>query len=208
MGLAEDQWLLTLSDFTMGPEADARPDGWQVMFLPRYLRAAVTDKLGVSPTVLYERRGPALRQSAPSPWSGAPAFTVLVGVLIAFPALFTRLVGRRERLGLGISGSLLGLIGALLWFTAIASTLPELRWNAALLLFAPTDFALAFMSARRRRRYVFGRVFLVAVATGLVASGLVSQPIWMAILFVWPTLLAAAIPLRGGSLSGVITSRN
>lgn len=192
MGFAEDEWLLVMSDFAMGPPGDEQPDGWQVMFLPRYLRAAVEEKLGVPARVVYERRGPAFPQSG----SSGGGWTLLIGFAIALPAIVTRALRRRQRLGLGISAGLLGFIGLLLWFVAVASTLPELRWNLALLIFVPFDFALPFLAAARRRRYAQLRLCTLLVLAVVLAVGIFSQPLWFAILFALPTLGVAALPSR------------
>ncbi len=189
MGFAEETWLIAISDYVMGPYGDIHPTFWQAMFLPRKLRAAVTEKLGVKPVVLYQRKG------APFPHSGSSGrgWTFLFSLLLALPAIATRLLRRRQKLGLAISGSLLGFLGFMLWLVAIVSPLNELRWNEALFLFVPTDFALPFLSMERRRKYARVRLGMIVLSSLLLVIHVFKQPLWIPILTAFPTLLVAAL---------------
>jgi len=191
MGFAEETWLIAISDYVMGPYGDIHPTFWQAMFLPRKLRAAVTEKLGVKPKVLYQRKGP----SFPHSGSSGRGWTLLFSLLLALPAIATRLLRRRQKLGLAISGSLLGFLGFMLWLVAIVSPLNELRWNEALFLFVPTDFALPFLSMERRRKYARVRLGMVVLSSLLLVIHVFKQPLWIPILTAFPTLLVAALPV-------------
>jgi len=199
-GFAEQSWMRAISDFVYGRESDKRPTEWQIMFHPDYLRAAVADKLGVKVEEVWTRKGRQFSQEG----SSGRGWTFLFALLVALPAVLTRVRRRRQKLGLVLSVIPLGFISALIWFLALASTLPEFRWNEALVLFVPTDVLIPRFGLERRRRYGRVRVGMVALAGLLTAVGIFHQPLWMPILVALPTLLVAAYPAadRGAAEAG------
>ena len=189
-GFAEFTSVLLITDLIMGRKGDIQPDRWQLMFLPDYLREEVAEKLGAEPVLIYERRGRPFAQEGPS----GRGWVVLLGLLIGIPVLVTRLLRRRERLGLIPAALVLGLLGLIVWFMAAVSTLAELRYNEVMLVFVPTDIALPFLGARRRMRYAQVRVALLMVVSILRAVGLFLQPLWILVLCVFMPLLPTALP--------------
>lgn len=189
-GFAEQSWMRAMSDFVYGRESDKQPTAWQVMFHPDYLREAVAAKLGVPATPVWERQGRAFSQEG----STGRVWTFLFALLVALPAVLTRVRRKRQKLGLVLSIVPITFIAVVIWFLALASTLPEFRWNEALFLYLPSDVIIPWLSAPRRRRYGRVRVVMVAAVGLLTAVGVFHQPLWMPILVVLPTLLVAAYP--------------
>ena len=190
-GFAETTWMLLVVDFFMGRKGDIQATLWQAMFLPRYLRELVTERLGTEAELLYERQGPAFTQD---PGGGGRAWLILITFLIGLPILLTRYLRRRERTGMIPAGIILGLAGLIVWFMALVSTLAELRYNEALFVFFPVDFALPFFKVARRRRYAQIRVAILMLVSILLAVGLLVQPLWILILMVFVPLSVVALP--------------
>lgn len=192
VGFAEQTWYLILSDFVMGRRGDVRPDRWQAMFLPDYLREEVHRHMGVAPVMIYERQGRAFSQDE----GLARGWIALIALLVALPMAITRLLGRGERVGVALSAAALFLIAFVLWGLALVSTLGELRYNELLLVFWPSDIVLPFLGAMARRRYARVRVAGLALVSLLAAVGVLQQPLWMPLLIAFVPMLIAAVPSR------------
>ncbi|WP_428262220.1 DUF4105 domain-containing protein [Haliangium sp.] len=191
-GMAEYTFLVLLSDFPLGRRADRYPSTYEAMHLPFVLRAEVEHRLGIPPKQMYQRTGRSFNVTdPPSRW-----WLFLFALACALPALLTRLSprlsSRAERLGLALSVLPGGVMGATMWFMAIISTLPEIRYNEVLLVLLPFDLALPFLSPRRRVGYARGRVVMLVVLLLLSAVGVLRQPIWaLGMLALLPCLIAA-----------------
>lgn len=189
-GFAEDTWLLLLTDFLLGRGADVRPDLWQAMFLPRYLREHVRERLGAEPELVYQRRGRPFSLDAGS----GRGWLVLLALFLTAPLLVTRLTGRLERTGVAMAAVPLFLIALVMWFLAVVTAVQEFRFNEVLLLYWPTDIALPFLSARTRQRYARVRLAVVAVVLLLSFVGVFIQPLWAPILVVALPMAVLALP--------------
>jgi hypothetical protein len=192
-GFAGDTALLLLSDLLLGRVTDERPTLYEAMFLPDVLRAEVQVRMVVDPVVLHERRGPALPHD---PGMGGRWLWIVLALAFAAPVAAARRAERRERLALAVSAVPLALLGLLLWTVAIVSSLPELRWNEALLVFLPLDAALPFLSPLWRARYATGRSALLLLVGLLLAVGVLRQPLWLLIPIPLLTMIAIALPRR------------
>jgi uncharacterized protein DUF4105 len=193
-GFAEQTWLLMTSDLILGRPADRPPNRWESMFLPQYLSAEVETRFGVKPQVIYTRRGPDFSQD---PGLGGRQWFVLLGLALGVPLALARYRGRLHGLALGWALWPLVFLGLVIWGIAIVTPLAEGRLNEAILVFMPTDLALAFMAERWRRGYARIRLVLLAVASLMAAIGVFHQPLMAAMLMVFPTMLAiAAVPRR------------
>ncbi|GAB4561769.1 MAG: hypothetical protein Tsb0020_09480 [Haliangiales bacterium] len=197
-GMAEFTVLTLLTDFPLGRSGDRRPTTYEAMHLPFVLRAEVERRLNLPPKVLYERRGRSFNVTdPPSRW-----WLLGLAVLIGLPALITRMTGRRQRLGLAISALPAVILGPLMWFMAIISVLPEIRYNEVVLVLWPTDFLLLLLSPPKRRLYARVRLVAVAIALLLSAIGVLHQPLWaLAFLVIIPCAVAAfpATPARAAA---------
>jgi hypothetical protein len=185
-GFAGDTGLLLISDLMLGRVTDERPTTFEAMFLPDVLRVEVEARLGAEPVVLYERRGAAFPHD---PGMGGRWLWIVLALAFAAPAALWRRSGR-GRLVLAASVMPLALLGLLLWGVAFVSSLPELRWNEALLVFVPLDAALPFLSPVWRVRYATVRIAL------LLAIGVLHQPLWLLIPMPLLTMLLVALPRR------------
>jgi len=177
-GFAGDTALLLLSDLILGRGTDRQPDNYEAMFLPDVLRTEVEARLGARPELVYTRRGP----SFPSdPGMGGRWLWLLLAALFAAPLALSRTVwrGSHERAALAAAAIPLSLLGLLLWTLAIASPLPEVRWNEVLLVFMPWDLALVFLGRERRRLYARVRCGELALVSLLRAVGVLRQPLWL-----------------------------
>ncbi|TMQ11812.1 MAG: DUF4105 domain-containing protein [Deltaproteobacteria bacterium] len=175
---------LLITDIAMGRVTDRRPTYFERMFLPQYLREAVAKLWGIPPTALYERRGP-------PPLSDAPSGRVWFALLIALatsPAWIARLIGRGQRLGLGIAVVPYVVLGTVLLGLAIISPLPYVRWNETCLVLLPLDVLVLVLPAERRVRYARARIAMLALIAVLGLVGVLEQPLFAMLL--WP-----AIPL-------------
>jgi hypothetical protein len=179
--LSGEPLLLAASTF-VGRAADVHPTQYQALARPEVLRAELRAILGpgAEATRAYARR-------APMP-SGSPmAGRWLLATIAAAIALVTGLLSR-WRLGAVrvVAPGIPGLIGVTLWSLAAVSVHDEFRWNEALLLFTPTDLALAWRRTEPyHRAYLLGRAALVTLALALDLAGVFHQP-----LFTLATLLA------------------
>jgi hypothetical protein len=192
-GFAGDLWLLLLSDVMLGRAADAPPSSYGAMFLPDELRAQVEARLGVKPTIIYERRGPPFTSD---PGLGGRWLFAVLALALAAPIAAARRSGRHERLAVAVAVFPLALIGILLWIVAVASSLPELRWNEVLLVFLPLDAALPFLPPLWRTRYAAARVGMLVLIALLLAVGLFRQPLWFTLLTPLVPMLLVALPRR------------
>lgn len=194
LGFHEWTGMLLLSDVLLGRAADAQPSAYEAMFLPDILRIEVEARLGTKAVLVEasEEQPDAFLFDA-EPHGARWAFLV-VALILAAPVALARWRGRRERLALAAAFTPIALVGLVLWFIAVVSPLPELRWNEALLVLMPTDAALPFLASARRRRYALGRIALLAAVSLLLAVGLFRQPLWLLVpipllplaLVVWP----------------------
>lgn len=197
-GFAEQTPLLVVSDFLLGRRGDVKPDLWQAMFLPDYLREEVRTRLGVEPEVLYQRRGRAFSQDQGS----GREWTLLFALLLALPVAISRITGRLPRATIAVSMVPLFLLAVLLWGIAIATSLPELRYNEALLLLWPTDIVLPFLRPEQRMRYAQVRIAWVALISLLLAVGVLIQPLWAPIIVVFLPFIFIALPRRAAEAAG------
>lgn len=194
MGFADRSWLVAATDFAIGRSSDRRATLWQAMFLPRILRQVVRDRLGVEAEAVYTRRGPSFARAG----SSGRGYSLALAVLLALPLVASRVWRRGHRLARALSLVPLSTLGLALWAAALASPLPELRWNETLLVLVPTDAALLFLGPRRRQLYARVRVGSLAVIALAAAGGLLLQPLWMPILVALPTMLLVALPYGAG----------
>lgn len=192
IGFSEDEWLLVATDFFLGRGADKRPDLWEAMFLPDYLRSVVHDRLGAEPVVIYQRRGPPLTEGT----SSGRMWVVLFALLLAIPLVVARWRGRFERLALGWAAVVLFLVGFIVWFLALVTAVEEFRYNENLFIFLPTDLALLFLGPTRRTLYARIRVVMVVLASLLFAVGVFTQPLWSQWLIVFLPMILLAVPAR------------
>jgi uncharacterized protein DUF4105 len=197
---------LIITDLAMGRVTDRVPSYWEKMYLPDYLRQAVQKKWHIDPIPIYVR-SQCVSSSAPGcaergapfedPASGRLWF-LLITLLLTAPAWATRLWGRLQRTGMAIAVMPYAVLGSILWFLAIISPLPYVRWNESCLLFLPTDLLLVWwLSDERRRKYARGRVAMLAVVAVLLLVGVLHQPILYAV--IWPLVpnaVAAFMPIR------------
>lgn len=174
-GLAADARVLALAELLLGRTLDAPMNRWEEMFLPAVLREEVQRASGAAPAVVSTR-------ARPLPEAGEPdrGVGVLAAVGAALAALgFVAGQGRSRPLARGARVLLvtaLTLLGALVWGMAAASTLPELRSSALLLVLTPTDLALGWSStwARYGRARLVGLVLVLAAwAVGSLAQAAV-----------------------------------
>ena len=189
-------WALLATDLAMGRSTDVHPTYYEAMFLPDYLRNAVTEEFGVEPVIVYRRRG----KPHPTEGSSGRLGLLLIILLTTAPAWATRLWRRFERLGLGVAVFLPAVIGLVLWFGVIVSPVPYVRFNEAALIFWPLDFALPFLAGRKLVIYSRVRVAILLGVSLLLALGVFRQPIWVLIL--WPL-----IPLASVVLPEIVASR-
>ncbi|HTE50607.1 MAG TPA: DUF4105 domain-containing protein [Kofleriaceae bacterium] len=200
-GFADSAVLLLASDLLVGRATDRRPTTYDAMFLPEVLRAQVEARFGAHPTIFHERRGRAFPVDA---GMGGRWVWVVLALAFAAPVAAARRTGRRERLAIAAAAIPLALIGVVLWTVALATTMPELRWNEAVLVFLPTDAALPFLPALWRARYAAARVALLAVVTLLLAIGVFHQPLWLLVPMPFLTMFLVALPRRAPATSAVV----
>jgi len=180
---------LLITDLAMGRVTDRVPTYYERMFLPQYLREAAAKLWHVEPIVLYERRGEPQQTDGPS----GRGWLALVILALTSPAWITRLIGRLPRTGLALAIAPYALLGAVLTFLAIISPLPYVRWNETCLVLLPLDLIVVMLPAVRRRRYALGRLAMLAVIAALGVVGVLTQPLFVPLL--WP-----AIPLAVAGL--------
>jgi hypothetical protein len=112
-------------------------------------------------------------------------------LLVTSPVLLTRWLGRFQRIGLAMAILPPVLLGLVLWFLAIISPLPYVEWNEACLVFLPLDLALLILGPDKRRLYARGRVAMLALVAVLHLVGVLTQPLFAALL--WPLIPAAVV---------------
>jgi hypothetical protein len=199
-----DALPLVITDIAMGRVTDRVPTYYERMFLPQYLREAVTRLWGIQPIALYERRGPPPETDGPSGRLGF-AFVLL---LLTAPAWLTQLAGRGQRAGLAVAVIPYVLLGTVLTALAIISPLPYVRWNETCLVLLPLDLLMLVMPARSRW-YARGRLAMLALLLVLDLAGVLTQPLLAPLL--WPAIPLAVVGLwpappdkvgRAGQLDG------
>lgn len=197
-GFAFDGTLLVLSEVVPGRALDRRPTIWEAMFLPDVLRTEVTRRLGARPVTVVRRR-------AALPGGDARGGRVALaggGLGLGALAIATGRT-RRRRASAALVGVPLGLLGLALLALAVASTLPELRYNELLAVLWPTDLALPALAAPLARRYVRVRLAALAIAALASIAGLFAQPLLAPLLLVAAPFAALAwgvdeMPMEGG----------
>jgi len=178
---------LLITDIAMGRSTDRVPTYYEKMFLPQYLREAVQKRWGIEPIVLYERVGPPPLDDGPS---GRVLFALVIIVLTA-AAWATRLWGRFQRAGLAIALVPPALLGLVLWFLAMVSTLPYVRMNETCLILFPFDLLVLFLPPAKRRLYARGRIAMLGLVFLLLAVGVLKQPLFAPLL--WPLIPLAVV---------------
>ncbi len=178
---------LVITDLAMGRAADRVPSYYERMFLPDYLREAVTRLWGVEPIARYQRRGPPPRDDGPS---GRWALALLV-LAVAAPAWLARWRGRWQRTGLWLALTPQLVLGLVFWTLAILSPLPYVRWNETCLVLLPLDLLLVIGPPRWRERYAMGRVAMLAAIALLLLVGVLRQPLWP--ILAWPLIPALVV---------------
>jgi hypothetical protein len=125
------------------------------------------------------------------------AWLIAMVLLAALPVAGAGLARRFVRASLWFSAGYLALLGAFVWFVAVCSTVPELRYNEGLLVLLPTDLLLAGLRGTWRVRYARARVAVLAALSLAVAVGLLRQPLFLLILMpALPCLAIAVWPAR------------
>ncbi len=189
-GLAEQKLFRQASRLLVGRRADEKPTEYDAMFLPQVLRRAVQSRFGVAPELIHRRAGRKFEQAPTAEWPYEAAAAASLAGLVWLGARRSRV----ERALLVVVGSSLGLVAVVVWLTAFVSTVPELRWNEAMLVFWPTDLALPWLSRAARVKYARVRLLaLLAVSLG-VAVGVLHQPLLALVLVPG---LAHAVVARG-----------
>ncbi|HEY6178675.1 MAG TPA: DUF4105 domain-containing protein [Kofleriaceae bacterium] len=193
---------LLITDIAMGRVTDRPPTYYERMFLPQYLREAVTKLWGVQPSVVYERKGPPPLPDGPS----GRVLLALVILAMTSPAWITRLIGRAQRAGLAVAVVPYVVLGTVLTGLAILSPLPYIRWNETCLVLLPLDVLVLVLPEARRRGYARVRIAMLAVLLVLQLVGVLTQPLTAELL--WPAIPLAVVgfwpprPSRVGQIDG------
>ena len=193
---------LLITDIAMGRFTDRPPTYYERMFLPQYLREAVTKLWGVQPSVVYERKGPPPLPDGPS----GRVLLALVILAMTSPAWITRLIGRAQRAGLAVAVVPYVVLGTVLTGLAILSPLPYIRWNETCLVLLPLDLLVLVLPEARRRGYARVRIAMLAVLLVLQLVGVLTQPLTAELL--WPAIPLAVVgfwpprPSRVGQIDG------
>jgi hypothetical protein len=178
-----------ITDIAMGRVTDRVPTYYERMFLPQYLREAVTKLWGIQPIAVYERKGPPPVSDGPS----GRSWLLLAILVLTAPAWIARLIRRGQRLGLAVAVVPYVLLGSVLTALAIISPLPYIRWNETVLVLLPLDLLVLLLPGARRRGYARLRLGMLAVMLVLQLIGVLTQPLLVELL--WP-----AIPLAVAAL--------
>lgn len=189
-GIENSRPALLITDIAMGRVTDRVPSYYERMFLPDYLREAVQKKWGVTPIVLYQRQGPPQQHDGPS---GRVVFALII-LLFTAPAVIARWRGRFQRATLALALVPPVLLGTILWFLAIISPLPYVKWNESCLVFFPFDLlllGLGVLGPEKRKLYARGRVAMLGVMALLMLVGVLKQPLLAELL--WPLIPAALV---------------
>jgi hypothetical protein len=193
---------LLITDIAMGRVTDRPPTYYERMFLPQYLREAVTKLWGVQPSVVYERKGPPPLPDGPS----GRVLLALVILAMTSPAWITRLIGRAQRAGLAVAVVPYVVLGTVLTGLAILSPLPYIRWNETCLVLLPLDLLVLVLPEARRRGYARVRIAMLAVLLVHQLVGVLTQPLTAELL--WPAIPLAVVgfwpprPSRVGQIDG------
>jgi hypothetical protein len=188
---------LLITDLAMGRATDRVPTYYERMFLPQYLREAVTRLWGIQPIAIYERHGDPPVSDGPS----GRVWFALVIILLTSPSWITRLIGRFQRTGLALAVIPYLLLGTILTGLAIISPLPYIRWNELCLVLLPLDVLVLVLAGDRRRTYARVRVVMLGAILVLSLVGVLKQPLlapllWplipLAVTGFWPLQLARA----------------
>jgi hypothetical protein len=174
-GFAGNWPMLVAVDLLLGRRSDGHTDSWQAMFLPSELRAEVARHYAAPPTETVRGRP---RPPAGATWLGSAAFLV-AGALLALIFFLNARIGRI------VAGTLLGLIGLILWALAALSTFPELTRNELVFSFWPTDFALPWLG----RRYLNVRLAVLGLVI-VLHLGLFVQPLAPTLMALLPLAVA------------------
>lgn len=195
-GFQDDLGLIMLTEVLVGRSADAGPSLWQAMFLPDVLRAEVRARFGAEPEVLYERRAPL---AAGHPAHGRQA-VALIGLILSATAGLLVASGRRglRRVGLVLTGLVLGCAALVVWALAASTTVAELRVNEVLLVLLPTDLVLVGLGGRWLRRYVAARLVGIGLVFGLVLAGILVQPLGPVVVLAGVPFVMIAVGVRNG----------
>lgn len=172
-GLGSASWVLVPgSDYLMGRWVDQQISTYDAMFVPSVLREGVERAFGARPEVVYRRSLP--EPSADVRGARRLAWLVVWSFLAAL-AISARAGAFRI---VAFGPLLLTGLGALLFFAALVSRLPELEVNELLAVFLPLDFLLLSSRARVAAVYASFRVVALAVVAALAALGWFVQPLW------------------------------
>lgn len=193
-GLAGRPLLSAATTLGFGRGLDKKVTEWASMGHPDYLRSVVAAKLDAPPLRAYTRGGPPL---PPNPGYGTSQLPLLIFALFLAGALVTtRRLGRFERPATITVMTALTVIGLLLWFTALVTSMSELRYNEALLIFWPIDALLFKLKARPLQLYLRLRIASLVILSALLATGVLIQPLLTAILIPLLAFLALSqLPL-------------
>ncbi|MGE0399444.1 MAG: DUF4105 domain-containing protein [Kofleriaceae bacterium] len=218
-GLPKSWIPLILTDISMGRVSDGVPNYYERMFLPDYMREAVTELWGIQPMVIYQRQGPfavkeiektladgnltpeqkAQLQNRLDELHAEPSgrlYIALLALLLTSPVWLTRLLGRFQRVGLAVAVIPPALLGTIYWFLAIVSPLPYVRWNETCLCLMPFDLALLFLSGERQKKYARYRVIMLALVAALLLVNVLKAPIWTVWLWaIVPNAVVAFMPM-------------
>jgi hypothetical protein len=178
---------LLITDIAMGRATDRVPTYHERMFLPQYMREAVTRLWGIEPKVIYQRRGDPPPSDSPS----GRVWLAIAIVALTSPSWIARLIGRWQRAGLALAVAPYVLLGTVLTFLAIISPLPYIRWNETCLVLLPFDVLVLAWPLERRRRYARGRLAMLGAIAVLWLVGIVRQPLLA--LLLWPAIPLAVV---------------
>jgi hypothetical protein len=169
---------LLITDLAMGRSTDRVPSYYERMFLPDYMREAVTKLWGVEPQVLYQRKGPPPLHDGPS----GRVLLALVMLALTAPVVLAVYFGRFRRTALAVALVPQFLLGVAFWVLAIISPLPYVHINETCLIFFPLDLAMLVLPARLARAYARGRAISLVLIAALMLIGVLKQPLWSVLL--------------------------
>lgn len=157
----------------VGWPGEARPTGYELMFLPLRMRDTVERLFGAKPEVVHAPGGFVL----PTSTIAGRAFLVLIGLALG-GAVFaaSRSAGKKLQLALYAVGVLFGLLALSVDFMAAACAYSWVSRNLVLLVLLPTDLALGTLRGPRLARYLAARLVLIGVA--VVLSVVLVQPLF------------------------------
>lgn len=172
-----------------GTTIERPPNAWEHLFHPPRLRDAVEERFGVKPEMVYTWPQATVQVGT----IGGRLFWVAVGLLLAILAWRARGVSEKKTRELGTLGFILGLLGFLIWFGAIAFVYPELSHNWVLGVLWPTDFGLKYLPLKHLRWYLIARLAVILPLGILSLAGVIVQPIFSIVLL---AALPFAVTLR------------